>query len=428
MKNIGFKSQSGFSLIELTIVLLIVSLLGLGALKSIGTIREKISFSETNNSLDKITASLQLFLINNNRLPCPADPTLDSSDANYGLEMAAATATTNVCDASRTIGIGFVGVLPFNSLNLDPSIRYDGWNQQYTYAVAANTTTFESYTQDSWTPGGNIIQVLNDSATAVPITNEAIFVLVSHGPNGNGSIRINGNVSAASPAGATDELENLRDDLVFVDAIRTDDEVAPYDDVMVFKTEEQLVFPLEQLGSLESKRKIVNEQLDAIEHSLFDAIASNNTDPDGVPSDPATPAPLYCSCVAGYIYPSGPNIGLEIPVCSSGCNRTIRHAIEPPSGGAIPVPFVALNLTQADVTDPWGTPIDYIIGAGGLLEDFAGTAGTEGIYSNSAAATLYTLTSAGPDTNLATIADNITRTVTPGEMVGRLAAAGIKVD
>src|SRR5919109_828104 len=70
------RSQDGFTLLELAIVLVIVGLIAVGALKAASALRENVGISETSKRLDTLVMALQTFLMKNNRLPCPADPNL----------------------------------------------------------------------------------------------------------------------------------------------------------------------------------------------------------------------------------------------------------------------------------------------------------------------------------------------------------------
>src|ERR687896_2708612 len=81
------RSQGGFTLLELAIVLFIVGLIAIGGLKTASALRENVGISETSKRLDTLVMALQTFLMKNNRLPCPADPKLDmNEDQNFGKE------------------------------------------------------------------------------------------------------------------------------------------------------------------------------------------------------------------------------------------------------------------------------------------------------------------------------------------------------
>ena len=83
--------QRGFSLIELAVVVLVITLLLGSILVPLTTQVEQRKVSDTRRALDEIREALVGFAIINGRLPCP-DIDSDPAAAGYGLEESACSA------------------------------------------------------------------------------------------------------------------------------------------------------------------------------------------------------------------------------------------------------------------------------------------------------------------------------------------------
>ncbi len=188
--------HSGFSLIELTIVLVIIALLSSGLILGLTAQRDVIANQDAQRQLDTAREALLGFAITNGRLPCPAIATLASSDANAGKEN---------CASAH-------GVLPWATLGLPET---DPWGQRLTYyahgnftaTVAAGATA--SFTLDTL-GNASIKESLSagaDLASALPA------VIVCHGRRGVGGYQNNGSQIAGA---AGEEAENADADTLFV--------------------------------------------------------------------------------------------------------------------------------------------------------------------------------------------------------------------
>ncbi|NTV69319.1 MAG: type II secretion system protein [Azonexaceae bacterium] len=198
--NASLKPQSGFSLVELTIVLVIVALLAGGLMFGLSGQREQMQNKEARQQLETIREALIGYAMTNGRLPCPAPANLPNSDP------AAGKARTPPCtDASR------FGVVPWVTLGLAET---DPWGNRFTYFVSSKfTAALAADAQASFT-------ISTGSATAVPadnsgtanvrdngldIASDVPAVIVSHGSRSAGAFLPNG---AQLPGAAGDEAEN----------------------------------------------------------------------------------------------------------------------------------------------------------------------------------------------------------------------------
>lgn len=195
--------QSGFTLIELSIVLFILGLVLGSILRPLAVHRESRMINEAAAHIEEIKQSITGFVVrieNNNfvmRLPCPA-PVVDSSNINYGIE-----------DCSLT-----EGVIPHRTLGVLP---LDPWGNEYRYVVD------RAYTVSGNQPGGrfgmgtkyvdylvvrdaanNIINGTGDPFTQ-PETGYPAAVIFSAGPDGNIDIE-NINNDATYQQGSPDDI------------------------------------------------------------------------------------------------------------------------------------------------------------------------------------------------------------------------------
>lgn len=207
--------QHGFSLVELTVVLVIVALLSSGLLIGLGAQRDVAANQDAQRQLDAAREALLGFAMANGRLPCPADPALASGAANAGLEDR--PNATSICNTHSPSHEPNHGVLPWATLALPET---DPWGRRLTYFVATQFTAPLPTTgaQASFDLGSGVApnntglaNVTNHGGSTIAI--ELAAVVVSHGGNGLG-----GYPGSGTPLGgaAGSEAENADADLTFV--------------------------------------------------------------------------------------------------------------------------------------------------------------------------------------------------------------------
>ena len=227
--------QQGFSLVELTIVLVIVALLSSGLMFGLSAQRDTAAAQDVQRQLDNAKEALLGFAITNGRLPCPANPALASSSVGAGLENCAAQPTGH-------------GVLPWATLGLPET---DPWGQRFTYFASTKFTAIViagalcSFAMDTGIAPNNAgtANVKLTSASGSNIASDLAAVIVSHGALGAGGYTTDGTKIAGA---ILDEDENADADLTFVAHTPTTD----FNDQLAWITPTQLKSRMVAVGKL----------------------------------------------------------------------------------------------------------------------------------------------------------------------------------
>lgn len=206
--------RRGFSLLELSISLFILTLVMSGALTLIARNVMQGQIAKTDAELDRIDESLQKYVLEFNLLPCPAPLTAVRGDAEYGRSAATCDGSTagltRVEYPAGSSEFVVIGGVPFYTLHLPDKYLADEWRGRYLYAVSEDLITAAPRTAF-----GNIL-VQDDNGAM--INDEIAWVVVSHGPSREGAFRERTGVAAAACDGGNLDGENCDGDGVFKDA------------------------------------------------------------------------------------------------------------------------------------------------------------------------------------------------------------------
>ena len=200
----SFVFSTGFSLVELSIVLVIMSFLIGGLMLPVSAHIDLLRSRETRRYLSDAKEALLGFAVANCRLPCPAAPNAAIGDPKAGVEYAP---TTTGCSTSAA------GVLPWSSLGVAET---DGWGRRLSYGVSedfAKSATCSPSAQAFALSSDGKMTILATAAGG-KITSGIPAVLVSHGNNGFRAYLPGGSRLAQSPD--ADEEENADADDAFV--------------------------------------------------------------------------------------------------------------------------------------------------------------------------------------------------------------------
>lgn len=218
-------AESGFTLIELAIVMAVVGIILGGAVQLLGGQLDHQHAKITRERLQIAYDALVAFYATNTYLPCPADGSLERGDANFGRaqpEGSGACTGAAVAPNER--------VLPWRTLGLQDGQSYDGWYRRLSYHVSDPLTT-------AGTTGPGTLAV-RDGAAGTPGSSElsanAAFVILSHGENGLGGWLESGQRMSTSGI-PTDEAENADGAEPFVDRPISELDDDAFDDVTLWR-------------------------------------------------------------------------------------------------------------------------------------------------------------------------------------------------
>lgn len=182
--------ESGFSLIEMAIVFMVVALLIGGLLVPFSMQIEQQKIRETQKAMEEIKEALMGYALVNRYLPCP------DTDGD-GVEETRVVATGD-CPSSE-------GRVPWSTLSVS---GLDGWGRLLRYRV---TPAFSNSTTPFTLSSAGTLRVCQQQACASTLATNVPAVILSHGKNGYGARLETGAVVAvpASLPSPGDEMENI---------------------------------------------------------------------------------------------------------------------------------------------------------------------------------------------------------------------------
>lgn len=257
--------KKAFSLIELSIVLVIVSVLIAGTLSVTVTGLNNAKLKVTQDRMQAIYKALGNYLATHYSLPCPASLYETKNSDGYGVAVGSdANCHTGSGDgvvfANINDGVAY-GAVPVQTLGLADEMGEDGFGSKFAYVVNQQMTRADypgtgtlgfSFYQ---TTGGDTIDALNIATDNAVEQN--IVAIISFGPNKYGAFNAN---SATQNGGSTDndEVQNYPTNIVHgtsntadfgqndyavteIVFTATDPTSDVFDDILLFKTKSQIV-------------------------------------------------------------------------------------------------------------------------------------------------------------------------------------------
>jgi len=260
--NKNLKKKSAYSLIELSISILIISLLMAGVFSMINGSIIKNKIGKTTDKMNKIYNALGLYLAVNKRLPCPAS-TQDNINisTNFGKESRGSSGNCGTTGVYNSIDSNFVwGLVPVQDLELGSEYAVDEFGNFISYVINKKFTgdymvnpvkDASSFGTASLATGIMVVEIQSDGVSEVSLTDKSIMVILSHGPNGVGAFKLDGTRDAVNIAYAND-IENIVststnnfNNKFIISSYEAD----KFDDILMYKTRSDFVtnFALQSL-------------------------------------------------------------------------------------------------------------------------------------------------------------------------------------
>lgn len=207
--------QSGFTLVELSIVIIIIGLLTAGGLAVGASMVERAAYIDTQKLLKQLQRSVKDFYVVNGRLPCVASFEEVPGATNFGREIS--DCSTNPATPSGTFREGApavrIGMIPTRTLGLPDSAAQDKYGSRIVYAVAEELTDANLFGAE---PGAVVIRDMNNNN----ILTDAAFYISSTGRDRKGGYTYN-TADVPTACGSSDNLDVENCDLsnaIFRDA------------------------------------------------------------------------------------------------------------------------------------------------------------------------------------------------------------------
>jgi prepilin-type N-terminal cleavage/methylation domain-containing protein len=244
------KNHSGFTLVEMAMVLLIITVLLAGLVPTISSQMEQQRTNETRKQMNEIREALIGFALRNGRLPCAARAATPSGQSYSGLY---AGNEYPDCNSSTQADKAY-GVVPWITLGTSET---DGWGNRFTYRVSSDfADAIAGATYGGCTPSPAPAQAsfalcsagnpdIKSSSGGTAVANDVPAIIISHGKNGAGAYTPKG---TQLPAGSADEQENTdhSSDWEYVSRIPTSD----FDDLVDWVTANILASRMVTAGKL----------------------------------------------------------------------------------------------------------------------------------------------------------------------------------
>jgi prepilin-type N-terminal cleavage/methylation domain-containing protein len=252
-----------FSLVELSIVILISSILIVGALSFSTSGVNNAKVKNTRDKLNALYSSLGNYLLTNKKLPCPASLKVikSSSPATYGSVVGVDGTCTGAGIYNNAGGTNpslVYGMIPVKALGLSNDMAEDGFGNKIVYMVDARFTVSDLASPPGFglqTATNNITVEDNVGATLGVSTTTAIFALISYGINQYGAFGANSSVENTISSDS-DEQNNINDNGNSVDvAVNFNNIIVSsslgsdiFDDIVLSKTRNQMVIDFNALN------------------------------------------------------------------------------------------------------------------------------------------------------------------------------------
>lgn len=244
------RASGGFTLVEMAVVMALAGMLLAMGIAIANNLADNTKRAVTKERIEAVKAAMAAYFLTNHRFPCP--DTGDNSGAGLvrdGIENRVAGGVNPVVTTACSAGIGTV---PYRTLGLSREQGLDGWGNFQSYRLDTARAWHLSATFATC-PTGIATGLSVFSAPAVLQTDQAAYVVISHGGNGRGAYN-QGQTDGSRDALPTtaEELGNTQLNPAAPAGYRaylySDSATAPFDDLVAQMTQAELLAIMVKTG------------------------------------------------------------------------------------------------------------------------------------------------------------------------------------
>ncbi len=237
-------NNSGFSLLEMALVIVIISIL-LGMIISTSKARiDAVKIYETKQKMEIIEAAIDKYVAQYGHLPCPSSLKIATSDVNSGLSTVPTTNTCSTVDALSAGPIYVLGAVPIITLGLNAKDDLDAWDMHFDFIITQDYVSTANYINSASNFGNSYTIRTRGGGANVAAGQNIAYILISHGENRYGGFNDQGvkyryrydDPTATPPivgqdSPNADEIENSNLNATFIQATPN----VGFDDIMLIK-------------------------------------------------------------------------------------------------------------------------------------------------------------------------------------------------
>ena len=189
--------QRGFSLVEIAIVVVVLSIIAFPMVEYLSTIDRVDKYKETRVKIRAIQDAIANYYKSNENstLPAPSDIRLSLDDANVG-KIASSQNFVTLNDQGQNV---FYGAVPVTDLGLSINYLVDAWGNKFSYYVSQISTASNAH--------GSLTSQFYDHKNSLS-DSSLTYVIISHGEDGYGAFNKNGSQNLYDKASDM-ELNNI---------------------------------------------------------------------------------------------------------------------------------------------------------------------------------------------------------------------------
>jgi prepilin-type N-terminal cleavage/methylation domain-containing protein len=229
--------QKGFTLVEISISIIVIGLLIAPLFRLYDTYLVEKSIRETQMALQSVVSEMEAYRDIQGSYPCPAPMTAARTSATNGAAMNADDCSAayfasipqvvgecldGIClKSSVRVGASdiIVGTVPFRNLQMTEKDVLDGYGNRLLYAVTQSLTDITTFNSEE---GG--VSIIDTAGNELVPNNDTMFLLLSYGSSRDGAYNKNGLQGQACPTSGpeTDNcIADFASSTIPVDAVFT---------------------------------------------------------------------------------------------------------------------------------------------------------------------------------------------------------------